>query len=144
MDESDLRAGNVVSLENNIYIIDSVCGVNCSLYRPIDDYDDEYREWSCEGLTPVTIDESILEWLEFSENKRCWGSMFEKTVGTYYVTLANDSNKEGCDWSVHIDNSRFEYIGGANIQYVHELQNIIRLCTGCDLEVKLSKLAKNS
>lgn len=47
------------------------------------------------------------------------------------------SNSDGKDWYCHIYNSIREAIGGFDFQYVHQLQNGIRLITDKYLEVKL-------
>ena len=52
------------------------------------------------------------------------------------VTINDLSNMEDRDWYCHIDNESFETIGGADIQYVHELQHLLRLC-GIDKEIVL-------
>ena len=52
------------------------------------------------------------------------------------IEISHISNMTGKDWSIHIDNKRFETIGGASVEYVHELQNILKLC-GIDKKIVL-------
>lgn len=51
---------------------------------------------------------------------------------TYGISNSIDRN-----WYCHIDNCDRQTIGSFDFQYVHELQNGIRLITGKDMELKL-------
>lgn len=63
----------------------------------------------------------------------------------YYLIILEDSFIEidespystGKKWHCHIDNAKRDPLGGFDFQYLHELQNGIRLITCKDLKVKL-------
>lgn len=54
----------------------------------------------------------------------------------YYIQITKCNNSENKGWYCHIDNKRHDSIGAFNFQYLHELQNGIRLITGRDLTIK--------
>ncbi len=51
------------------------------------------------------------------------------------IIINEMSNTIGRDWYCHIDNEDFESIGSADIQNVHELQHLLRLC-GIEKEIR--------
>lgn len=63
---------------------------------------------------------------------------FYKAVNDCFVGIRRDmSNSADRGWYCHIDNLAHSTIGGFDFQYLHELQNGIRLITKGDLEVNL-------
>lgn len=42
--------------------------------------------------------------------------------------ISNISNMVGRDYYLHIDNSRYEGIGGMDVQYAHQIQHLCRDC----------------
>ena len=99
------------------------------------DYDLDIKE-----LKPIPITPQILEKNGFK--KRKYESMFCNNEQTEYINkdktiiINGLSNTTGKDWNCHIDNDDMETIGCADIQYVHELQHLLRLCN-IDKEIKL-------
>lgn len=98
----------------------------------------ELKEKFCvdqEELEPIPITPDFLETHGFKK--------VEKKIGDYswvgwsskdnQVTLSDNSNTQGRDWSVHIDDNRFETIGGFDVQYIHQLQIGLWLCGRDDL-----------
>ena len=59
-------------------------------------------------------------------------------LGDYRLFIDGFSNSECKYWHCHIDNSKYESVGGGDLQYVHELQNLIRVITGKELDFKFS------
>lgn len=57
-------------------------------------------------------------------------------INDYFISIDMNSNSDGRDWYCHIDNAAHSTIGGFDFQYLHELQNGIRLITKLDLEIK--------
>lgn len=53
-----------------------------------------------------------------------------------FIEISKDSNSTDRDWYCHIDNAAHSTIGGFDFEYLHELQNGIRLITKSDLEIK--------
>lgn len=59
---------------------------------------------------------------------------WEKEVEGCWVTLSVGSNKIGCDWRLHVDNCDRDSICNIDIQYVHQLQNVLKIL-GIEMEV---------
>jgi len=59
---------------------------------------------------------------------------WEKEVQCNCVILKTLSNKVDCDWCVHIDNCDRDSICNIDIQYVHQLQNVLNIL-GIEMEV---------
>ena len=91
-------------------------------------------------IEPIPITKDILEKNGFK--KRKYESMFCNNEQTEYINkdktiiINGFSNTTGKDWNCHIDNDDMETIGCADIQYVHELQHLLRLCN-IDKEIEL-------
>lgn len=91
-------------------------------------FDDEI-----EGI-PVTIE--ILESIGFKEDTalvkfyRYWHK-----DGKYKLDVDEGYTNSAKKWSVHIDNDVCNTIGSGEFDYVHELQNLVRVITGHDLPI---------
>lgn len=59
---------------------------------------------------------------------------WEKEVQGNCVIFKTLSNKVDCDWCVHIDNCDRDSICNIDIQYVHQLQNVLNIL-GIEMEV---------
>lgn len=59
---------------------------------------------------------------------------WEKEVQGCWLTLSVGSNKIGCDWRLHVDNCDRDSICNIDIQYVHQLQNVLNIL-GIEMEV---------
>ena len=59
---------------------------------------------------------------------------WEKEVQGHCVILKTLSNKVDCNWCVHIDNCDRDSICNIDIQYVHQLQNVLNIL-GIEMEV---------
>ena len=59
---------------------------------------------------------------------------WEKEVQDNCVIFKTLSNKVDCDWCVHIDNCDRDSICNIDIQYVHQLQNVLNIL-GIEMEV---------
>lgn len=82
-------------------------------------------------LAPIPLSKELLEENGFVEESvqehhlRLWYSKDRRVKVSYWV--------EDGTWDVHVDNERFETVGGCKIEYVHEFQNFL---TQCKYEVK--------
>lgn len=62
---------------------------------------------------------------------------YQMVVNDCFIEIRhNISNSIDRDWYCHIDNAAHSTIGGFDFQYLHELQNGIRLITKGELEIK--------
>ena len=92
-------------------------------------------------MMPIEVTEELLEKIEFYNPQHLITSLylpwFELNLKGYSIKIDDASNSNDRKWSCQIDNNRYESIGGLDFQYLHELQNGIRLITKSDLEIKM-------
>lgn len=88
---------------------------------------------TCSGI-PVT--KEILEKIGFKEDTamvkfyRYWDKDYK-----YKLDVDEGYTNSGKKWSVHIDNGDCATIGSGEFDYVHELQNLVRVITGQNLPI---------
>lgn len=91
-------------------------------------------------MMPIDVTEELLFKIGFiqeNQNILIHGDDYQMVVNDCFVEIRyNVSNSCGRDWYCHVDNSAHSTIGGFDFQYIHELQNGIRLITKSDLEIK--------
>lgn len=96
-------------------------------------------------IDPIEVTEEILNKIGFKEDTEPFiksyykGKVFEyrKVINNCFIKIQSGmSNSNDRDWYCHIDNNAHQTIGGFDFQYLHELQNGIRLITKSDLEIK--------
>lgn len=98
------------------------------------DYTDTY--YAIDNYEPIPLTIEILEKNGFEK------SYDEILEMQYYrsqdktIQITHFSNSVNKDWYVHIDNDCYDSIGSCDIQYVHELQNLLTLCN-LDIEITL-------
>ena len=86
-------------------------------------------------LEPITITEALLLkngfikelLIEGNERYDDWVS-YKKEVNGYFLEIRHCSNSIERDWSIQVDNDHHCSVGGADIEYVHQLQNFCMLC----------------
>lgn len=95
-----------------------------------------------DDMMPIPVTEDLL--LKIGLEKKQYNVSGDKSASWHYMSfkgyifdISNFSNSVGKDWHCHIDNEYCDSIGFFDFQYLHELQNGIRLITGKDLEVEL-------
>lgn len=123
VDTKDLMQGNLVydsKLDRVIRIHNVLCGMDMS-----------HRE----GI-PIT--EEALLTIGFKE----YDDLGEYTYYRYWeeeYKYKLDIRKHWCnspkDWHIHIDNGDCCTIGCGEVDYIHELQNLVRVCTGYELPI---------
>lgn len=91
---------------------------------------------TCSGI-PVTVD--MLKRIGFEEYEdlplegkfyRYWDKDYK-----YKLDVREGYTNSGRKWSVHIDNGDCATIGSGDFDYVHEMQNLVRVITGQDLPI---------
>lgn len=91
---------------------------------------------SCDGI-PITTE--ILKQIGFEEYEdsplegkfyRYWDKDYK-----YKLDVRNFWTNSRRKWHVHIDNDVCNTIGSGEFDYVHELQNLVRVITGYDLPI---------
>lgn len=91
-------------------------------------------------MMPINVDDKLLKKIGFiRECKEPYIPCddYQTVVNDCYISVRKgETNSIDRDWFCHIDNCNFETIGGFDFQYLHELQNGIRLITKGELEIK--------
>lgn len=84
-----------------------------------------------EKIDPIPITPDLLKELGFEETKCIVLDRlhYEKHFDDCHI----DVFKHYDDWVVHIDNSDFDTIGSANVNYLHEMESIIYIITKHDI-----------
>lgn len=80
------------------------------------------------NLSPIPITEELLVRIGLKrENVICSEKYFFKNIPNYTIVVKNYSNTIGRDWSVHIDNDDADSVADVDIQYLHQLQNLLNI-----------------
>ena len=90
---------------------------------------------TCSGI-PVTVD--MLKRIGFEAHKgicpktfyRYWDKEYR-----YKLDVDEGYTNSGRKWSVHIDNDVCNTIGSGEFDYIHELQNLVRVIAGQKLPI---------
>lgn len=91
------------------------------------------------GINPIPITESTLLKFGFEKNQDYSHTYDEYKINfnSFTITVDSCSNNPNRYWYCHIDSEKHETVGGCDIQYVHELQNLIRVVTGETFEIDM-------
>lgn len=91
-------------------------------------------------ITPVQLIEEFLKWNGFELDEKMYEDFEEKyyelKLDKFTITIHEGSNTIGCDWWVHIDNEDCCTIASADIQYVHQLQNLFNIAN-VEIDIRL-------
>ena len=138
IDIRELRVGDVIfNTEENarcsVHSIDRTMGID-SIYAINDECEYNYPK---DYYEPITITEEILLKLGFKvETHNITKEKYHRLrLKGYCIDINEWSNTLGRDYGIHIDNLSCDSILGADIQYVHQLQNYIFDATGEELDV---------
>lgn len=137
IDIKDLMCGNWIYLSDpedredtrDIHYIDEVCRDYIRVEYFGDFFDYIYIE-------PIPVTKEILEKIGFKEDTamvkfyRYWDKEYK-----YKLDVDEGYTNSGKKWSVHIDNGDCATIGSGEFDYVHELQNLVRVITGHSLPI---------
>lgn len=133
IDIKELRIGNLVKSFRKNILVEGIGkkGINYSFM------DEEY-EYEEDELYPILITEELLLKLGFikEEDSISHDFEFKKWIDGYPITVSDLSNTKDRDYYVHIDSRCYSTILGADIQYLHQLQNAIYFATKNELDVK--------
>lgn len=93
-------------------------------------------------MMPIGVTEELLLRIGFEKNviyesnDYIFDVTYDIQLKSCFLEVNKHSNSADRNWCCQIDNNRHESIGGFDFQYLHELQNGIRLITKSDLEIK--------
>lgn len=88
-------------------------------------------------IEPMPVTKEILKKIGFKKDTTA-GEPWEfwrywDKDGKYKLDVDEGYTNSGCKWSVHIDNDVCNTIGSGEFDYVHELQNLVRINCKADL-----------
>ena len=138
IDIKDLQIGNKVLYQNKvvevatIHITGTVGILNGSK--------DFIVSVGCNNIEPINVTELSLISIGLKPIQPVFEGQeeYQIVVNDCFVEIRNGvSNSINRNWFCHIDNISHSTIGGFDFQYLHELQNGIRLITKGDLKVCL-------
>ena len=136
IDYKDLMIGNwVYESERSKFPMRVVNVGEDYCYLDFPENEGDVWEVKDKDMMPIEVAEYLFQKLGFKSDIMCCD--FYTTINNCFVEIRYDvSNSIGRDWYCHIDNAAHSTIGGFDFQYLHELQNGIRLITKSDLEIK--------
>lgn len=149
MKTGELMIGNIIMIGDvkQIGVVEQVSTLDFSDYNVGDDYVvtvkvDRYYDCLENEIYPIEITSKLLKAIGF--NKEPDDFLGYQTLNwfsidgeEYHVSLRSGlSNHPDRNWSISIDNKDFDTIASCDIQYLHQLQNILTLA-GIDFNIKL-------
>ena len=146
IDYKDLMLGNWVYESNYTKYPMQVVGIGENYcYLNFEGNEGDIIDGIDKYMMPIEVTEEVLNKIGFKEDTEQFiksyykGEVFEyrKVINKCFIKIQSGmSNSNDRDWYCHIDNNTHQTIGGFDFQYLHELQNGIRLITKSDLEIK--------
>jgi hypothetical protein len=89
-------------------------------------------------IEPIPATVEILKRIGFKEYDACGEYIYYRYWDDgykYKIDIRKDWCNSPRDWHVHIDNGDYCTIGCGEVDYVHQLQNLVRVITGRDLPI---------
>lgn len=137
MTTNELCIGNWVTNENGFPMYVQAIYDDDTVYLDFDGNEGDTWETDIEDVHPIELTEEIIEKIGFKLEEDKTGFNITMQFENFILSINTLSNSKGKNFYLEIDNEFLSLVGGCDIQYVHELQNIVRLATGKDLEVKI-------
>ena len=132
IDVNDLMLGNFVSTKDGVVLVgkihrESVADKWGGIY-----FDDEIEGIEVTGeLLEKMGFEKVHHLMEEDTLYQYWSKdvLYKLEVDGVFI---NGDRK----WHLNVDNQRCCYIGSGEFTYVHELMNLVRVITGCELKIE--------
>ena len=141
IDTKDLMRGNLMIIGKGTDW-EQVCIIDEIMYNVVSLQGREFTTF-VGVLDPISITEDLLLKNGFTKKLLIEGNEkyddwveFEKDFGKFFLSIRHCSNSIERDWYVHIDNDYRCGVGGMDIEYVHQLQNIVTL-SGNKIDIKI-------
>lgn len=141
IDTKELMRGNLMIVGKGTDW-EQVCVIDEIMYNVVSLYGREFTTFAT-SLDPIPISEDLLLkngfnkelLIEGMENYDDWVS-YKKEVNGYFLDIRHCSNSIERDWYVHIDNDTHCSVGSMDVEYVHQLQNVVKVA-GYEIELKV-------
>ena len=141
IDTKELMRGNLMIVGKGTDW-EQVCVIDEIMYNVVSLYGREFTTFAT-SLDPIPITEDLLLKNGFTKKLLIEGNEkyddwveFEKDFGKFFLSIRHCSNSIERDWYVHIDNDYRCGVGGMDIEYVHQLQNVVKI-SGYEIEIKV-------
>lgn len=140
MNSAELQLGNYVYCNLTQFPMYVVGIVGDTLYLNFKGNEGGEWEVNAKDVMPIEVTEELLKKLGFEKNDIVIDNILADTtydmqLKSFFIEISTHSNSDKKTWYCQIDNGRNESIGGFDFQYLHQLQNGIRLIT--NLEINL-------
>lgn len=142
----DLMIGNLVITDDKIAEVVSIWKKDIkSKYTDsplaVAYYSDEFKGIVSKSveekdINPIPLCKELLIDYGFKEeyDKILKYTEYKIDLGDFHITADNFcSNSRDKEWCIHIDNICYSTVGGGDINYLHELQNLIKIICGIEL-----------
>lgn len=137
----ELMRGNLMIIGKGTDL-EQVCVIDEIMYDVVSLQGREFTTFAG-VLDPISITEDLLLKNGFTKKLLVEGNEkyddwveFEKDFGKFFLSIRHCSNSIERDWYVHIDNDYRCGVGGMDIEYVHQLQNVVKIA-GYEIEIKV-------
>lgn len=136
MNIKELQIGNFVMLGDNIYKIDEISANGWIIISEIKSNmgltttDDIINRVKPIPLTTEIFEKNGFKKLDYDYLKP--NVAFDSK--DMLIRITDLTNSGDGYWNVHIDNEDFETIGACDVKYVHQFQQLLRLC-GYEMDV---------
>lgn len=141
IDTKELMRGNLMIVGKGTDL-EQVCVIDEIMYNVVSLYGREFTTYAT-SLDPIPITEELLLENGFTKKLLIEGNEkyddwveFEKDFGKFFLSIRHCSNSIERDWYAHIDNDYRCGVGGMDIEYVHQLQNVVKVA-GYEIELKI-------
>lgn len=141
IDTKELMRGNLMIVGKGTDW-EQVCIIDEIMYNVVSLQGREFTTFTT-VLDPISISEELLLKNGFTKKLLIEGNEkyddwveFEKDFGKFVLSIRHCSNSIERDWSVQIDNDYRCSVGEMDIEYVHQLQNIVKIA-GYEIELKV-------
>ena len=140
IDYKDLMIGNWVYLSEKSKYPMQVVGISDNYcYLDFEGNEGGPFDGIDKYMMPIEVTELLLMKIGFKPVPPVFEGKeeYQMVVNDCFIEIRhNISNSIDRDWYCHIDNAAHSTIGGFDFQYLHELQNGIKLITKGELEIK--------
>lgn len=142
MDITKLMVGNWVWCGSNYGQVAEIFTLKDELVITVNNRRNKYFEeinpfevtTSADDIRPIPLTEEFFEKNGFVLNNSFYPYYKKYESEDKRIIITNETNSGDGYWYVHVDNEDYDTIGGCDVKYVHQLQQLLRLC-GYEMEV---------
>lgn len=137
IDIKDLHTGAHVEYKGKRFRVIIYGAIICIVHGRDENGEPSVEEQVPYHINPIPISAALLDELGFEPIRKALGRPYEewyKDICGYPIRVMKGyRNRPGREWRVHIGSWDYDTIGSADVEYLHQLEGIIYLCTGEEL-----------